>query len=65
MTRDRRAIVHEDAAFARYAERGACHWREVGRGLIARNAFTAERHRLRVRPRLVMMQIVVAEKTPR
>jgi SAM-dependent methyltransferase len=34
-----------DATFARYAEEGAYHWREIGRGLIAHNAFTAERYR--------------------
>jgi SAM-dependent methyltransferase len=34
-----------DARFAKYAESGAYHWREVGRGLIAHNAFTAERYR--------------------
>ena len=31
--------------FAKYAESGAYHWREIGRGLIAHNAFTAERYR--------------------
>ena len=34
-----------DANFAKYAESGAYHWREVGRGLITHNAFTAERYR--------------------
>ena len=34
-----------DARFAKYAASGAYHWREVGRGLIAHNAFTAERYR--------------------
>ncbi len=34
-----------DARFAKYAESGAYHWREIGRGLIAHNAFTAERYR--------------------
>ena len=34
-----------DARFAKYAESGAYHWREVGSGLIAHNAFTAERYR--------------------
>jgi len=37
--------VHADADFAKYAESGAYHWREVGFGLIAHNAFTAERYR--------------------
>jgi SAM-dependent methyltransferase len=40
-----RTAVHADAAFAKYAESGAYHWRETGRGLIAHNAFTAERYR--------------------
>jgi hypothetical protein len=40
-----RAKVHADAAFAKYAEAGAYHWREIGRGLISHNAFTAERYR--------------------
>jgi 2-polyprenyl-3-methyl-5-hydroxy-6-metoxy-1,4-benzoquinol methylase len=31
--------------FRKYAESGAYHWREVGSGLIAHNAFTAERYR--------------------
>ena len=35
-----------DARFAKYAESGAYHWREVGSNLIAHNAFTAERYRL-------------------
>jgi SAM-dependent methyltransferase len=39
-------VVHADANFTKYAEVGAYHWREVGRGLIAHNAFTAERYRL-------------------
>ena len=34
-----------DAKFRKYADSGAYHWREVGRGLIAHNAFTAERYR--------------------
>jgi SAM-dependent methyltransferase len=34
-----------DARFAKYAESGAYHWREIGSGLIAHNAFTAERYR--------------------
>ena len=34
-----------DAAFAKYAESGAYHWREIGPGLISHNAFTAERYR--------------------
>ena len=38
-------VVHADAAFAKYAERGAYHWSEIGPGLIAHNAFTAERYR--------------------
>ena len=39
-----RAEVHADADFAKYAESGAYHWREIGHGLISHNAFTAERH---------------------
>jgi len=39
------STVYADASFAKYAESGAYHWREVGRGLIAHNAFTAERYR--------------------
>ena len=42
---DPRATVHKDADFAKYAEGGAYHWAEVGRGLLAHNAFTAERYR--------------------
>ena len=34
-----------DAKFGKYAESGAYHWREVGSGWIAHNAFTAERYR--------------------
>jgi SAM-dependent methyltransferase len=34
-----------DAKFGKYAESGAYHWREIGSGLIAHNAFTAERYR--------------------
>ena len=34
-----------DAEFRKYAESGAYHWREIGSGLIAHNAFTAERYR--------------------
>jgi SAM-dependent methyltransferase len=34
-----------DARFAKYAESGAYHWREIGSDLIAHNAFTAERYR--------------------
>ncbi len=37
--------VNADESFAKYAERGAYHWREIGRGLLAHNAFTAERYR--------------------
>jgi 2-polyprenyl-3-methyl-5-hydroxy-6-metoxy-1,4-benzoquinol methylase len=40
-----RADTLADARFAKYAESGAYHWREVGSGLIAHNAFTAERYR--------------------
>ena len=40
-----RTTVHADADFAKYAESGAYHWREIGPGLIAHNAFTAERYR--------------------
>jgi SAM-dependent methyltransferase len=40
-----RAEVHADAAFAKYAEAGAYHWREIGWGPIGHNAFTAERYR--------------------
>lgn len=39
------ATRHADASFAKYAEHGAYHWREVGRGLLSHNAFTAERYR--------------------
>jgi SAM-dependent methyltransferase len=38
--------VSADAAFEKYEARGAYHWRETGRNLIAHNAFTAERYRL-------------------
>jgi SAM-dependent methyltransferase len=38
-------VVHADADFVKYAESGAYHWREVGRGIVAHNAFTAERYR--------------------
>jgi SAM-dependent methyltransferase len=34
-----------DAAFAKYAEAGAYHWREIGGHWIWHNAFTAERYR--------------------
>jgi len=34
-----------DGSFAKYAEHGAYHWREIGRGLLSHNAFTAERYR--------------------
>jgi SAM-dependent methyltransferase len=34
-----------DAKFRKYAESGAYHWKEIGSGLIAHNAFTAERYR--------------------
>jgi 2-polyprenyl-3-methyl-5-hydroxy-6-metoxy-1,4-benzoquinol methylase len=34
-----------DAKFRKYAESGAYHWREIGSGWIAHNAFTAERYR--------------------
>jgi len=37
--------VSADANFAKYVERGAYHWREIGRGLLSHNAFTAERYR--------------------
>lgn len=37
--------VFSDAAFSKYAECGAYHWREVGAGPLAHNAFTAERYR--------------------
>lgn len=40
-----RTTVHADADFAKYAESGAYHWQEIGFGLIAHNAFTAERYR--------------------
>ncbi len=42
----RMPVVHADAAFAKYADRGAYHWKEVGRGLLSHNAFTAERYRM-------------------
>jgi len=35
-----------DASFAKYQERGAYHWREIGAHLLGHNAFTAERYRL-------------------
>jgi SAM-dependent methyltransferase len=38
--------VTSDEAFAKYAARGAYHWREIGSGLLTHNAFTAERYRL-------------------
>jgi 2-polyprenyl-3-methyl-5-hydroxy-6-metoxy-1,4-benzoquinol methylase len=38
--------VSADEAFAKYAARGAYHWKEIGAGLITHNAFTAERYRL-------------------
>jgi len=34
-----------DAKFRKYADSGAYHWKEIGSGLIAHNAFTAERYR--------------------
>ncbi len=34
-----------DASFAKYADRGAYHWQEIGHGLLSHNAFTAERYR--------------------
>jgi SAM-dependent methyltransferase len=37
--------VTADASFEKYDSRGAYHWREVGRHLLAHNAFTAERYR--------------------
>jgi SAM-dependent methyltransferase len=37
--------VSADATFEKYAVHGAYHWREVGRHLLAHNAFTAERYR--------------------
>ena len=37
--------IHPDARFAKYAEHGAYHWKEIGRGLLTHNAFTAERYR--------------------
>ena len=40
-----RTDVHADANFTKYAESGAYHWREIDRGLISHNAFTAERYR--------------------
>jgi len=38
--------VSADAGFAKYAERGAYHWGEIGRHLLKHNAFTAERYRM-------------------
>ena len=38
--------VSADASFAKYQERGAYHWREIGPHLLGHNAFTAERYRL-------------------
>jgi SAM-dependent methyltransferase len=38
--------VHADEAFEKYIEHGAYHWREIGRGLLSHNAFTAERYRV-------------------
>src|SRR3954468_2655031 len=38
--------VSADASFAKYQERGAYHWREIGAHLIGHNAFTAERYRM-------------------
>jgi len=38
--------VTADAAFEKYDVRGAYHWREIGRNLLAHNAFTAERYRM-------------------
>lgn len=37
--------INADASFAKYAERGAYHWGEIGSGLLTHNAFTAERYR--------------------
>jgi len=37
--------VHADTSFQKYAEHGAYHWREIGRGLLTHNAFTVERYR--------------------
>jgi len=39
-------LVSADASFAKYQERGAYHWREIGPHLLGHNAFTAERYRL-------------------
>jgi SAM-dependent methyltransferase len=38
-------VPNADASFAKYAESGSYHWREIGRGLLSHNAFTAERYR--------------------
>jgi SAM-dependent methyltransferase len=40
-----RTTEFADAKFRKYAESGAYHWQEIGSGLIAHNAFTAERYR--------------------
>lgn len=45
MTPDMTPSPNADASFAKYADRGAYHWREIGRGLLSHNAFTAERYR--------------------
>jgi len=37
--------IFPDAAFTKYAQAGAYHWREIGPGLLSHNAFTAERYR--------------------
>jgi len=42
---DTGGVVHKDADFTKYAEGGAYHWDEIGRGLLTHNAFTAERYR--------------------
>jgi len=38
--------VTADGSFAKYDERGAYHWTEIGRHPIRHNAFTAERYRI-------------------
>jgi SAM-dependent methyltransferase len=45
MTRIVHRVVYADAAFAKYGDCGAYHWREIGPNLIGHNAFTAERYR--------------------
>jgi len=54
----RRRSVDRD--FAKYAQKGAYHWAQVGRGLRAHHAFTAERYRrsvaaLRLAPGLAVL----------